>query len=199
MRFVYEAGPCGYAVYRYLTGKGFHCTVCAPSLIARKPGDRVKTDQRDARKLVRALRMNDVSAVHVPDAADEAFRDLVRVWSAARQDLAKAKQRLKSFLLVHDVRYAGTANWGEAHRRWLAKFVFKETNSQLAFQEHLHAIDDRSLSASGSRACCANRRSTGASILPSALFSRCAACSSKSPSDSSLRSARSPALLQLRS
>jgi transposase len=104
VRFVYEAGPCGYAVYRYLTGKGLDCTVCAPSLIARKPGDRVKTDQRDARKLVQALRMGDLSAVHVPDVTDEAFRDLVRVWSAARIDLAKAKQRLKSFLLVHDVR-----------------------------------------------------------------------------------------------
>lgn len=66
--------PCGYAIYRSLTGKGFDCTVCAPSLIARKPGDRVKTDQRDARKLVRALRMNDLSAVHVPDTTDEAFR-----------------------------------------------------------------------------------------------------------------------------
>lgn len=143
VRFVYEAGPCGYAVYRYLTGKGFDCTVCAPSLIARKPGDRVKTDQRDARKLVRALRMNDLSAVHVPDAADEAFRDLVRVWSAARVDLAKAKQRLKSFLLVHDVRYTGKANWGSAHRHWLSRFVFKQMNSQLAFQEHLHAIEDR--------------------------------------------------------
>lgn len=143
VRFVYEAGPCGYAVYRYLTGKRFDCTVCAPSLVARKPGDRVKTDQRDARKLVRALRMNDLSAVHVPDATDEAFRDLVRVWSGARRDLAKARQRLKSFLLVHDVRYTGTANWSEAHRRWLARFVFKETNSQLAFQEHLHAIEDR--------------------------------------------------------
>jgi transposase len=143
VRFVYEAGPCGYAVYRYLTGKGFDCTVCAPSKIARKPGDRVKTDQRDARKLVQALRMGDLSAVHVPDATDEAFRDLVRVWAAARQDLAKAKQRLKSFLLVHDVHYVGTANWSEAHRRWLARFVFKQTNSQLAFQEHLHAIEDR--------------------------------------------------------
>jgi transposase len=61
VRFVYEAGPCGYAVYRYLTGKGFDCTVCAPSKIARKPGDRVKTDQRDARKLVQALRTGDLS------------------------------------------------------------------------------------------------------------------------------------------
>lgn len=143
VRFVYEAGPCSYAMYRYLTAKGFDCTVCAPSKVARQPGDRVKTDQRDARKLVRALRMNDLSAVHVPDTADEAFRDLVRLWGAARQDLAKAKQRLKSFLLVHDVRYVGKANWGEAHRRWLARFVFREANSQLAFQEHLRAIDDR--------------------------------------------------------
>lgn len=87
--------------------------------------------------------MHDLSAVHVPDAADEAFRDLVRVWSAGRRDLAKAKQRLKSFLLVHDVRYSGTANWSEAHRRGLAKLVFKESLSQLACQEHLHSIEDR--------------------------------------------------------
>jgi transposase len=143
VRFVYEAGPCGYAVYRYLTAKGFDCTVCAPSLIARKPGDRVKTDRRDARKLVKALRMNDLSAVHVPDVTDEAFRDLVRAWGAARQDLKRAKQRLKSFLLVHDVRYTGKANWNDAHRRWLARFVFPHANSHLAFQEHLHSIDDR--------------------------------------------------------
>ena len=143
VRFVYEAGPCGYAVYRYLTAKGFDCTVCAPSLIARKPGARVKTDRRDAQKLVKALRMNDLSAVHVPDAADEAFRDLVRAWGAAKQDLKQAKQRLKSFLLVHDVRYTGKANWNDAHRRWLARFVFPHANSHLAFQEHLHSIDDR--------------------------------------------------------
>lgn len=143
VRFVYQAGPCGYAVYRYLTAKGFDCTVCAPSLIARKPGDRVKTDRRDAQKLVKALRMNDLSAVHVPDAADEAFRDLVRAWGAAKQDLKQAKQRLKSFLLVHDVRYTGNANWSDAHRRWLARFVFPHANSHLAFQEHLHSIDDR--------------------------------------------------------
>jgi hypothetical protein len=87
LRFVYEAGPCGYAVYRHLTAKGFDCAVYAPSLIARKPRDRVKTDRRDARVLVKALRMNDLSAVHVPDSADEAFRDLVRAWGAAKQDL----------------------------------------------------------------------------------------------------------------
>lgn len=85
--FVYEAGPCGYGLYRYLTKKGFDCMVCAPSLIARKPGDRVKTDRRDAITLVKALRMGDLTRVHVPDIADEALRDLVRAWSAAKQDL----------------------------------------------------------------------------------------------------------------
>jgi len=143
IHFVYEAGPCGYSAYRYLKSKGHRCTVCAPSKIARKPGDRVKTDRRDAHKLVRGLRMNDLSAVHVPDVIDEAFRDLVRAWCGARSDLRQAKQRLKSFLLVHDVRYTGKANWGDAHRRWLSKFVFPHANSHIAFQEHLRTIEER--------------------------------------------------------
>lgn len=141
--FVYEAGPCGYGLQRYLARKGFECRVCAPSLIAKKPGDRVKTDRRDAEKLVKALRMNDLSFVHVPDERDEAFRDLVRAWGASKQDLKQAKQRLKSFLLVHGVRYTGTANWGDAHRRWISEFTFPEVWSQMAFQEHRGAIEDR--------------------------------------------------------
>jgi transposase len=143
VEFFYEAGPCGYAVHRYLTSKGHRCTVCAPSLIARKPGDRIKTDRRDARNLVRALRMNDLSAVHVPDLTDEAFRDLVRAWSGARDDLRRAKQRLKSFLLVHDVRYTGRANWSDTHRHWLSRFVFSQPNSHIAFQELLRSIEER--------------------------------------------------------
>lgn len=140
---VYEAGPTGYGLYRYLTKKGFACMVCAPSLIPRKPGERVKTDRRDAVKLVKALRMHDLTAVHVPDVADEAMRDLVRAWGAAKQDLKQARQRLKSFLLVHDVRYAGTAKWGPAHRRWLSEFTFPLPWSQIAFEEHRRAIDER--------------------------------------------------------
>src|SRR3546814_7538916 len=73
---VYEAGPCGYRLQRYLARKGFECRVCAPSLSARKPGDRVKTDRRDAEKLVKQFRSDDLSFVHVPDERDEAFRDL---------------------------------------------------------------------------------------------------------------------------
>jgi len=141
--FVYEAGPCGYGLQRYLSRKGYECMVCAPSLIARKPGDRVKTDRRDAEKLVRQRRAGDLSAVHVPDEPDEAFRDLVRAWDAAKRDLRQARQRLKSFLLVHDVRYSGKANWGEAHRRWLSEFTFAQPWSQLAFEEHRRSIEDR--------------------------------------------------------
>jgi len=74
--FVYEAGPCGYGIHRQLTAKGYHCMVCAPSLIPRKPGERVKTDRRDAAKLVRAPRAGDLSPVHVPTVEDEAFRGM---------------------------------------------------------------------------------------------------------------------------
>ena len=77
--FMYEAGPCGYG-HRYLTKKGFACMVCAPSLIARKPGDRVKTDRRDAIKRVKALRMDDLARVYVPDVEDESIRELVCAW-----------------------------------------------------------------------------------------------------------------------
>ena len=103
VRVGYEAGPCGYGLYRELVERGFDCVVCAPSLIPKKPGERVKTDRRDAVKLVRALRAGDLSAVHVPDVEDEAFRDLARAWAAAKADLRQARQRLKSFLLSHDV------------------------------------------------------------------------------------------------
>jgi transposase len=134
---VYEAGPCGYDLHRRLTGKGFDCMVCAPSLIPKKPGDRVKTDRRDAFKLVRSLRAGDLSAVHVPSVEDEAFRDLARAWSSARDDLKQARQRLKSFLLSHGVR------WGPAHRRWLSALSFDSAWQQLAFNEHRRTIEDR--------------------------------------------------------
>ena len=137
--FVYEAGPCGYGLHRFLTRKGFACMVCAPSLIARKPGDRVKTDRRDAILLTKALRMDDLTGVHVPDVEDEAFGDLVRGWSASKHDLRQARQRLKSFLLVHSVRYAGTAKWEPAHRRWLSEFVFPAPWSQIAFKFPVYA------------------------------------------------------------
>src|SRR6185312_1133405 len=90
---VYEAGPCGSGLYRQLVQKGFDCMVCAPSLIPRKPGERVKTDRRDAIKLARSLRADDLSAVYVLGIEDEAFRDLARAWAAAREGTSAPHDR----------------------------------------------------------------------------------------------------------
>ncbi len=97
--FAYEAGPCGYTLHRDLTGQGFDCHVVAPSLIPKKPGDKVKTDRRDAVELARLLRSGDLTRVYVPTVEDEALRDLCRARDAARLTLKNAKLRLKSFLL----------------------------------------------------------------------------------------------------
>ncbi|MBO2962221.1 IS110 family transposase [Burkholderia pseudomallei] len=140
---VYEAGPCGYGLYRHLVQKGFECMVCAPSLIPKKPGERVKTDRRDAIKLVRSLRAGDLSAVYVPSVDDEAFRDLVRMWVSAKDDMRRARQQLKAFLLLHGVRYAGRADWGPSHRRWISSYAFANAWQQLAFEELRRTIEDR--------------------------------------------------------
>ena len=141
--FVYEAGPCGYNLYRYITKEGFQCVVAAPSLIPRKPGERVKTDRRDAKKLARLLRSGDLIAVFVPGVEDEAIRDLCRVREDTLRDLKAAKQRLKALLLRLDIRYTGTANWGAAHLRWLSQIVCPTPAQQIAFQEYINAITQR--------------------------------------------------------
>jgi transposase len=138
--FAYEAGPCGYGLYRYLTEKGFSCLVVAPSLIPRQPGDRVKTDRRDAVTLARLLRSGDLTAVYVPRPEDEALRDLSRAREDALRDLKRSKRRLKSFLLRHDVRYEGRANWKPAHLRWLAHVVCPLPAQQIVFQEYVSAV-----------------------------------------------------------
>lgn len=143
VRAVYEAVPCGYGLLRRLQSNGFDCMVCAPSLIPKKPGERVKTDRRDAINLARLLRTGDLSAVYVPSVEDEAFRDLARAWAGARDDLGQALRRLKSFLLTHGIRYIGRANWGAAHRRWLSKYTFESPWRQLAFEEHRRTVEDR--------------------------------------------------------
>lgn len=121
--FVYEAGPCGYGLYRYLTKQDLVCWVVAPSLIPRKAGDKVKTDRRDALSLARLMRSGDLTPVYVPEVQDEAIRDLSRAREDALKDLNGARHRLKGFLLRHDIRYQGRANWGPAHLRWLAERV----------------------------------------------------------------------------
>lgn len=143
LRFVYEAGPSGYWLYRYLVRQGRHCTVVAPSLIPKRPGDRVKTDRRDAAQLARLFRSGDLTPVYVPEIEDEAIRDLTRAREDALRSLRSAKYRLKSFLLRHDIRYTGRANWGPAHLRWLAKVVCPTPAQQIVFQEYVRAVDEQ--------------------------------------------------------
>lgn len=138
--FVYEAGPCGYWLYRYLTAKGWCCVVVAPSLIPKKPGDRVKNNRRDAMQLARLMRSGDLTAVYVPRIEDEAIRDLSRAREDTLKDLKRAKSRLKSFLLRHDMRYSGRANWNDAHLRYLARVVCPTPAQQIVFQEYLRAV-----------------------------------------------------------
>src|SRR5206468_2262102 len=104
--------------------EGLTCFVVAPSLIPRKAGDRVKTDTRDAVTLARLARSGDLTPVYVPAVPDEALRDLARAREDALHDLNAARFRLKALLLRNDVRYAGRANWGAEHLRWLARLVF---------------------------------------------------------------------------
>src|SRR5256885_16723510 len=141
--FIYEAGPCGYWLYRYLTRKGLTCFVVAPSLIPRKPGDRVKTDKRDAVTLARLARSGDLTPVYVPDVPDEAIRDLARAREDALRDLNAARFRLKALLLRNDIRYVGRANWGADHIRWLARFVFPTPAQQIVFQEYARPVTER--------------------------------------------------------
>jgi len=108
--FVYEAGPCGYWLSRYLTKKGYVCWVVAPSLIPKKAGDRVKTDRRDAMQLARLMRSGDLTPVYVPAVDDEAIRDLSRAREETLRDLKTAKLRLKAFLLRHDIRSTERTN-----------------------------------------------------------------------------------------
>jgi transposase len=143
LQVAYEAGPCGYGLHRYLTGKGVACQVVAPSLIPRKAGDKVKTDRRDAVTLARLLRSGDLTAVYVPSIDDEAIRDLCRARDAARLTMKNAKLRLKAFLLRLGLHYVGRADWNAAHRRYLAKVVCPTPAQQIVFQESLRAVDEQ--------------------------------------------------------
>jgi transposase len=140
--FVYEAGPCGSWLYRYLTKKGYDCWVVAPSLMPQKAGDRVKTDRRDAVQLARLARSGDLTPVYVPTVEDEAMRDLTRAREDTLSDLQDAKFRLKAFLLRHDIRDTGRATWHPAHLRWLAEVVCPTPAQQLVCQEYVRAVTE---------------------------------------------------------
>jgi transposase len=144
VRACYEAGPCGYVLHRQLSALGIPCDVIAPALIPRRPGQRVKTDRRDAHKLARLYRAGELTPIAVPTPAQEAVRDLVRAREDVRHDRTAARQRLGKFLLRQGLRYPGT-NWTKRHREWIARHHFTGP-TQLVFEHYcaqVSTLDDR--------------------------------------------------------
>ena len=131
---------CG--LYRQIQALGHDCTVVAPALIPKWPGERIKTNRRDAVTLARLHRAGEPTGVWAPDAAHEAVRDLVCALEAAADDLRRKCQQLLSFLLRHSRIYSGGGDWTMAHRRWLARRKFEPLAQQIVFQEGSEAIED---------------------------------------------------------
>jgi transposase len=140
LRFVYEAGPCGYEIYRHLIKQGLSCTVIAPSMIPKKTGDRIKNDRRDAETLARLFRAGELTAIYVLREDDEAMRDLSRARGDGIKALTAARQRLGSFLLRHGIRYPGKTTWTISHFRWLATVKMPHEAQQITLQEYIHAV-----------------------------------------------------------
>ena len=140
LHFCYEAGPTGYGLYRQIKALGHACMVVAPALIPKRPGERVKTNRRDAVTLARLHRAGELTGVWVPDEVHEAVRDLVRAREGAAEDRRRKRQPLLSFLLRHSRIYSGGGHWTLAHRRWLAKQAFAHPAQQIVFQEAIDAI-----------------------------------------------------------
>lgn len=137
----YEAGPCGYELQRQLTSLGLQCVVVAPSLIPRKPGERVKTDRRDALKLAELLRADLLTEVHPPTPAQEAVRDLTRAREDAKQDQMRARHRLLKFLLRHGQVYRQGRHWTARHRQWLQRLRFEQPSATAVFEHYLLQLE----------------------------------------------------------
>jgi transposase len=140
IRVFYEAGPCGYALQRQVTTSRVSCDVVAPALIPRKPGDRVKTNRRDARKLVELGRAGLLTAVQPPTPADEAVRDLARARDDAREDLQRCRHRLGKLLLRRGLHFAGR-HWTRAHRQWIDGLEWRHAAERTVVDDYLLAID----------------------------------------------------------
>ncbi len=140
--FVYEAGPCGYEVQRQIAEMGYRAAVIAPALIPVRPGDRVKTNRRDAEKLARLYRAGELTEIRVPTRAEEAARDLVRIREDLKEDRLRARHRLGKFLLRQGRVYRETKSWGVAHRDWLRAQCFTWTPLQQTFDAYLCVLQD---------------------------------------------------------
>lgn len=140
VRACYEAGPCGYALQRQMTTARVSCQVIAPTLVPRKPGERVKTNRRDARKLVELLRAGLLTEVRPPTPEDEAVRDLCRARDDAREDLQRCRHRLGKLLLRRGLHYSGR-NWTRAHRHWIDGLVWTQKAERVVVEDYLLAIN----------------------------------------------------------
>ena len=139
--FCYEAGPCGYALYRQLTNMGQHCQVVAPSRIPKMPGERIKTDKRDARKLAVMLRGGHLTPVWVPDERQEAMRDLIRVRADMKEMERKARQRVNAYVLRNGCGWpANKARWTKTHYDWLESLKLPCHAQHVALQEYVNAV-----------------------------------------------------------
>jgi len=140
-RVAYEAGPTGFTLARALEAAGVECVIAAPGKIERPAQDRVKTDRRDAERLVRLLMVDGLHAVRVPGSAEEALRDLVRAREDVRGDLMRARHRLSKLLLRHDVRFEAGKSWSARHREWLARLELPDPGAQITLLDYRGAID----------------------------------------------------------
>jgi transposase len=141
LSFCYEAGPCGYGLYRLILSLGQPCMVVAPSLVPSKPGKHIKTDRRDATMLAALFRAGELQAVWVPDADHEAMRELIRARQTAMQEVRRSRQLLLSFLLRHDRAMPKRHHWTRAHRNWLARQYFAHAAEQIVFEELIQRIE----------------------------------------------------------
>jgi len=139
LRVCYEAGPCGYVIYRRLTALGLECAVVVPNLIPSKAGERVKTDRRDARKLCQMHRWGELTLVVPPDVADERMRDLVRARADAVRSTRTSRQQLGGFLLRHGIIYPGKTQWTVGHMRYLRELSLDDPQQKAVLEEYLIA------------------------------------------------------------
>lgn len=141
LRCCYEAGPCGFELYRLLTSMAIPCEVVAPGLIPVRAGDRVKTDHRDARKLARLHRAGELTMIRVPSSEEEAVRDVVRAREDVRKDLVAARHRLSKFLIRHGRVFSAGSKWTRRYWAWLRSQRFDNAHERLTFEHYVYQVD----------------------------------------------------------